>query len=194
MGFSEEQKQALRQSIIELFELFRVAYPSQYTKTYFSQEKEQTAKRIWFRYLKPFAPEIISKAADYCVQNEKFLPSLNTFLNQCRPSYDSMGLPEAHAAYREACMKPSPKSEQAWSHPVVYFAGKASEWHFLASTSEKIAFPVFERHYDVLCKRIIAGESLDIEVPKAIPQSITPPLSKEQQRNYLKELRKKTGI
>jgi 16S rRNA A1518/A1519 N6-dimethyltransferase RsmA/KsgA/DIM1 with predicted DNA glycosylase/AP lyase activity len=46
---------------------------------------------------------------------------------------------------------------QRWSHPAVYHAGAASDWFFLASSPEKTAFPVFERHYRRLCELVDAG-------------------------------------
>ena len=183
-------------AINQTFELFRAAYPQQFLKAFGApgSELDTTAKQIWLRYLKPVATSRIYRAADQCIRQEKFLPNLHTFLERCEPQPAEFGLPDAKEAYKEACMKPSPKAEQSWSHPAVYHAGRNSDWFYLSSTSEHQAFPVFERHYALLCERVMNGETINIDLPKAIPETIKKPLTKDEQKAHLKELREKIGI
>lgn len=128
------------------------------------------------------------------IKQAQFLPSLQALRAFCEPAPAELGLPEAHAAYIEACRASSPKAQFAWSHPAVYHAGRLSDWHFLASTPESKAFPVFRYNYEQLVERVIAGERLDLPVAKALPEEISQPLSAEERRARLRQLRDDVGL
>jgi hypothetical protein len=93
-----------------------------------------------------------------------------------------------HAAYVEACRAPSPKKEYNWSHPAVYFAGRATDWFFIANEPEEKTFPVFKRNYDLLLQRVQAGEKLEIDLPPALTNGVETPLSRDEQKARLKGL------
>lgn len=119
------------------------------------------------------------RAAERTVKESKWLPSVNDVVSRCDMA-DTYGLPSAHSAYIEACRAPSPKAEYDWSHPAVYYAGRASDWFFLSSAPESTAFPVFKRNYEMLLVRVQNGEDLSIDIPLAIPEKIEVPLTAEE--------------
>ena len=108
-------------------------------------------------------------------------------LEACRQVGMPKGLPAPRNAYIEVCNKPSPKSEQLWSHAAVYLAGRDSGWHMLANEIERKAFPIFNETYRKYCDRVLAGEKLEIEKTKSLPETSEKKASKAQN---LKQLRK----
>src|SRR5690606_1280036 len=79
-------------------------------------------------------------------------------------------LPDAWAAYQEACNASDPKAAFAWSHPAVYFAGNETGWYYLSTTASDRAFPAFRRIYQQWCDRVAQGEALTITAPEALPK------------------------
>lgn len=107
----------------------------------------------------------------------------------------AQGLPDAHAAYREACLAPEPKQTARWSHAAVFHAGREAGWFYLASTPEAKAFAVFEKRYRAVCDRIVAGEVLQLPAPEPGPAAaalVAP--DADEQRARLAKLRADTGI
>ncbi|KZZ42855.1 hypothetical protein A3759_13985 [Thalassolituus sp. HI0120] len=178
-----EQKEAINQ----IFELFRFNYHNQFLKAFPDYDTMIMAKRLWSRLLVEYNGEVIMRAAEKAVKESRFLPSVHEVLERC-DSAEILGLPNAYAAYIEACRAPSPKKDYRWSHPAVYFAGRASDWYFIANTAEERAFPVFKRNYEILLKRIQNGEELEMEIAKAIPQTIERPLDHKEQKQRLAAL------
>lgn len=147
------------------------------------------AKRLWSRLLADYSPAVTLRAAEKTVKENAYLPNVYEVLSRC-DSANPLGLPSAHAAYMEACRAPSPKQEYDWSHPAVYFAGRATDWFFLANEAEQTVFPVFKRNYELLLQRLQDGDDLSIEIPKAVPETIEQPLSKAEQLNRLEQLKR----
>ena len=107
--------------------------------------------------------------------------SIPKFIELCKyTDMASLGLPDADKAYREACIAPSPKSEHKWSHPAVYHAGAATGWHEMASLPTDKMIKLYRYNYEIMVKRVKAGESLEIEVPKALPEKVPVFLSEEE--------------
>lgn len=121
--------------------------------------------------------------------------NLPAFRDLCR-KVDSVkyGLPPVHQAYQEACIRPSPKDRQRWSHPAVYHAGKNTGWHELACTPTDQIFPRFEYHYAELCRRVMAGESLEIPMPQAIANRIPRVLTPAENISRMANLRAELGL
>lgn len=120
--------------------------------------------------------------------------TLPAFRELCKTTPDDMGLPGTRRAYEEACMKPSPKAEQDWSHPAVYHAGRATGWHELASLPDREIFKRFEYNYDLMKKRLADGEDLSVELPKAIPASVPKYCTRDENQNRMMELREAMGL
>lgn len=181
-----QQKAAIMDAVDRVFAEFELVYHNQYNKAFPSEEKLNYAKRIWFNNLNHLSPELIISAAHQAIRESEFLPTIKGLLKHIS---GAKGLPEAYSAYIEACQAASPKIEQHWSHPAVYLAGSASDWFFLASNNEAKAFPLFKRHYDALCERVISGELLTIPSHQALPETISQPLSNDERKQRMKTLR-----
>lgn len=181
-------------AVNEVFALFRINYHNQYYKAYSDTQVLNQIKKLWLESLRQFAPETILRGAKKVIEESEYLPTLNRMIRACQGDPEEFGLPDAHTAYLEACRAPSPKAAYRWSHPAVYHAGQASDWFFLTSNSEKVAFPVFERHYQRLCEKVMNGVELPSPSAPALPETIETPLSKEENQQRLQSLREQLDI
>jgi Replication protein P len=181
--------QAQIDAITQVFALFRINYHNQYYAAFKETELLHQAMRLWLHSLTPFSPETILRGARKVMEASEYLPTLNRMIRACQGEPQKYGLVDAHQAYVEACRAPSPKACYAWSHAAVYHAGCASDWYFLTSSAEKIAFPIFERHYLRLCEKVMNGEVLAAPNAAALPETSETPLSKEENRKRMEELR-----
>ena len=180
----------LKASLAASFELLRINYGNQFNAAYPDVESSTAAMRLWLKNLADFPGELILRAAEQAIQHERYLPNLATLRSYCENSYQLFGLPDARSAYIEACRAPQPKSAFKWTHPAIYFAGKATDWFFLSSESEKRVFPIFKHNYEQLCERVVKGEKIEAPVLKALPTEVHIPLSKKENVAHLALLRK----
>lgn len=146
------------------------------------------AKRLWLRLLSDYSGAVIMRAGEKAVKESSWLPTVHDVVDRCDIA-DAMGLPSVYAAYMEACRAPSPKKEFAWSHPIVYYAGLASDWFFLANSAEQDGYPVFKRNYEVLLRRLQHGETIEMEIPKALPETVEVVVPRDQARQFLGQLK-----
>lgn len=181
-------------AINAMFTQFQLAFHNQFHKAFGNDEQITMAKQLWLNTLCDLSPERIAAGTKRAIRESEYLPTLHTIRRFCDPSPEELGVPDAYNAYLEACRAPSPKAQQHWSHPIVYLAGNASDWFFLASSSESRAFPVYRRNYEILVERLLQGEKLEVPVPRAIPASIPQPLSAEENRERMKALREQLDI
>ena len=193
-NLSDEQKDAVMDAVDRIFAEFELVYHNQYCKAFPDAEKLGYAKKLWFGYLMEYSPERIIHAARTAIKNSEFLPTVKTLISYCHPQPEELGLPDPLTAYHEACQAPSPRSEYQWSHPAVYYAGRESDWFFLSSNPESKAFPVFKRHYEQLCERVLQGEKLELPTTQALPEEINHPLSNAERKERLQVLRDKLDI
>lgn len=186
---------ALVDAINQVFALFRLNYHNQYYSAFGDGGQLNQVKKLWLDSLAEHSPETILLGARHCIENSEYLPTLHRMLESCREARLSReGLPDVHAAYREACMAREPKSMQPWTHPAVYHAGRETGWFLLASSPESKSFPAFERNYRKLCERIAEGVVLTLPSPEEATRAALPAPDVEQQRAQLAQLRDKTGI
>jgi len=182
---SEEHIDAINQ----VFALFKRNYHNQFFKAYSNEKDVNATKRLWLEALTRFPVEIILRAARKIIENNEFLPTLATIIKACE-TQSELGLPEAHAAFLEACQAPSPKAAHNWSHPAVYYAGKAADWFFLQNNNEHVAFPVFKQHYEQICQRVRLGEVLQEPERPALPESVKQPVDRETLRKEVSKMMK----
>lgn len=187
---SATEKAALVDALNEVFALFRINYHNQYYKAYSDTQVLTQIKKLWFESLQHFDPATLLRGARKVIEESEYLPTLHRMIRACQGDPESMGLPDARTAYIEACTAHSPKAAHSWSHLAIYHAGVASNWYFLANNSEKIAFPVFERHYVRICEKVMNGVELPHPNVPSLPETIETPLSKEENRQRLTELLK----
>lgn len=121
--------------------------------------------------------------------------SLPSFREICRNiDLSDHGLPDPRKAYEEACLKPSPKDRQQWSHAAVYHAGRLTGWHELHCMTSDQIFPRYAYNYEQLCKRIADGEDINIDVPQAIPRTISRVLTPAENQERMAKLKKQLGF
>lgn len=179
---------AKKEALNQIFELFRFNYHNQFIKAFPDANTLTMAKRLWLRLLDDYSDQVIMRAAEKTVKESSWLPSVHDVLKYCDEA-ETLGLPSAYQAYIEACRAPSPKKEYAWTHPIIYFAGAATDWFFLANNPEQSVFPVFKRNYEILLKRLNAGEEITLTIPKALPEEVDIPLSNEEHLEHLERLK-----
>jgi hypothetical protein len=120
--------------------------------------------------------------------------SLPSFREICKSiDLHDYGLPDERRAYEEACLKPSPKDRQQWSHAAVYHAGRLTGWHELHAMETEKIFPRYAYNYRMLCDRIAAGENINIDVPQAIPEKISRTLTVEENLERMNKLKQQFG-
>lgn len=184
---SNAKLEQMGKAINEVFGLFRINFHNQYYKAYPNEEQLRTAKKLMLESLLHFPPETVVTAARRALQECEFLPTIYKMLTLC--AVGSNGLPEARAAYREACNAPRNKSDYAWSHPAVYHAGRATDWFFLASNPEPVAYPVFAEHYKNICSRVLRGEKFQMPKRIKLEENLGQSLSKAENAERLAKLR-----
>jgi hypothetical protein len=179
-------------AINQTFALFQVNYHNQYYSAFGdTTNSEDLAKNLWCKKLKHFSPLTICNAAEKIIAESDYLPTLNKMLNACRHVGMPPNIPTTRKAYQEACNLPSPKTEQRWSHPIVYLAGRDVSWHLLANETESKMLPIFSDIYQQYCDRILMGEKFAVEASTETPELEALPASKkhnQQQIQNLKEL------
>ena len=192
VGQTDSEREAVVSAVNQMFAEFSLVYHNQYQKAFPDKEKLMLAKRLWMQHLAHYKPEQILAAVRRVTQESEYLPTVHGVIKYLGAS--SLGLPEARDAYREACLAPSPKVEQRWSHAAVYLAGAASDWFFLANQTEKTAFPVYEKHYRELCERVAQGDKLQMPAVAALPETIHQPMTAEQRHAAMEALRQSVKL
>lgn len=181
-------------AINQMFTEFQLAYHNQFHKAFSDDQQIVMAKQLWAKTLSDLPAARIIAGARRAIKESEYLPTIHLVRKFSDLSLEDLGLPDAYDAYVEACRAATPKISQNWSHPAVYLAGNASDWFFLASNSESKALPVFRRNYEIMCRRVVNGEQLNITVPKAIPEKITQTLSNAERKQRLSKMRKELNI
>jgi len=188
------QQNAHVDTINQVFALFRVNFHNQYYAAFNDTQLLNQTKKLWLDSLARFTPQQILTGAKLAIERSDYLPTLHKMITFCQGDPQSHGLPDPHQAYVEACHAENPKSAHQWSHPAVYYAGKESGWHMLATSAEHLAFPIFKQTYQRWCDKVLSGEQLPvIEVP-LIEQDTVTPLSKTENKSRLDALRKTLKI
>lgn len=129
-------------------------------------ENGDTDYKLWERACTDLSPQELEAGAQAAKDFQGRWFRLTDYRMLCKASRPA--LPDPHSAYVEACMAPSPKKNAEYSHPIVFHAGVACGWQFLASRAEAEAYPRFSKIYAMLEKRVAAGERLDLPVPELL--------------------------
>ena len=96
-----------------------------------------------------------------------WLPSAGAFVEMCKPTPESLGLPNVREAYKEAVLH---EPDKEWSCSLVYFA-RLSIQNELRTLPEAQSFKIFTVMYEALLGRILKGEELSAP-PKALPSPV----------------------
>lgn len=191
-----EQQQNYRYAINTLFTLLEDAYPLKFKRAFPTEEDLSRAKRVWYQSLKEFHPRRIVKAAQKALDTSKFFPDLSDIRELCKLRYDEVGLKEPLQAYYEACYAPQSR-DYHWSHIAVYLAARQTGWMMLRSEEQRIALPVFERNYEIICNRVLDGEDLEADILQGLEDSRSKDavrVADEQAEQTLRKQMEKQGI
>ncbi len=152
-----------------IFARFMAIYGHKFKSCFETQDEIRIAKREWALSLGDYSePELVA-AIDYCKEHSAWMPTISEFLKVLRNLTGDYGLPPAKAAYEEAALHAEHASTHHWTHPAIYHAAKATGWFRIRSEDQVDVFPDFRYNYEVICRRVRAGESLDLPVPVALP-------------------------
>jgi len=192
--FNDDAKLDRVDAINQIFAEFEFAYHNQFHKAFSDAESQIIAKKYWLASLEQYSPQQIVHAAKQVIRKQDYLPSIATLVKACEQGLDLFGLPSPRQAYIEACGASSPKRDYQWSHEAVYLAGQAAGWFVLANEPETRALPLFEYHYQLLCRRVINGERLEAVVATPLPDKISRPLSKLEAKARLAKMKAELGL
>lgn len=192
--FNEDAKLDRVDAINQIFAEFEFAYHNQFHKAFSDAESLMIAKKYWLGSLEQYSPLQIVHAAKQVIRTQDYLPSIAALVKACEQGLDLFGLPSPRQAYIEACGAASPKRHYPWSHEAVYLAGLATGWFVLANEAETRALPLFEYHYQLLCRRVINGEQLEAVQATPLPEKISRPLSKNDARARLAKMKEELGL
>ena len=174
-------------AINQCFALFKVNYHNQFLKAFAQEADLITAKRLWLDALQNYSVNTLLNAAKQVVKRTEFLPTLKTMLDHCA-ALDKQSAPDVYSAFKEACCAASPKIEQRWSHPLVYFAGKETDWFFLSNNPESKTFPAFKACYNRLLEQAQQGQTFAIPESKRLEEQASQPATNETRDKYLSSL------
>lgn len=190
-----DNKDELIEAINQVFALFRLNYHNQFYAAYSDGEQLNQIKRLWLESLSAFSAQTILLGARHAIENSEYLPTLHRMLESCQEGLRHQGLPSARDAFFEACQQPSPKHQQHWSHPAVYWAGRDSGWYFLANNTEANTWPIFKRQYEAYVAKVLRGDELMMPTPEALPDPHTSsPMTTAERQAALTALRDDIGL
>ncbi|WP_281647848.1 replication protein P [Parendozoicomonas sp. Alg238-R29] len=155
-------------AINAVFTLLEGAFPLKYRRAFPDNQAVDASKRVWLQSLKSYPPRRILRAARKAIDTARFFPDLADIRQLCKLRFGELGLQEPLQAYYEACNARNRTRDGLWSHVAVYLAAKETGWSLLEGEPQQVAFPVFERNYNILCERIMAGEDLEAEILKGL--------------------------
>lgn len=122
-------------------------------------------------------------------------PAVGQFIDWCKPIPEDFGLPSCEDAFAEAIANLGSYITAQWSHVAVREAVRNTTTYFLKNKTETAARAEFYRNYAILVNRVIAGENLNVDVPKAI--TATPasrPVPQSVAIENAKNLKKLVGL
>lgn len=152
------------QVVNDVFEKLTVIFPA-WQRAFPTPETLKAARTEWTkalvqaRVVTTQALQIGFKVARE--QNIPFFPSPGQFISWCKPTPEMFGLPSVEMALMDVVRHRS-------THPAVVLAARSTKWERQTLNAEEYK-PVFERAYEQLVRRVMAGEDLNCEVMKALP-------------------------
>lgn len=156
----------------KLFSELQAVFPA-WRHTFPSEETLAQAKKTW---VKGFVDAGISQLEQIRLgvkrarlSKSPHWPSVGMFIEWCKPTSEDFGLPCKEDAFKEAMANLGCYITANWSHPAVQVAVRNTTTYVLRHKSDKVARTEFYRNYGLLIQRVINGESLNVELPKAIP-------------------------
>lgn len=183
---SSKQHQQSQDAIDQLFVLLDIAYPSLFARYYSDQERLAATKKLWHHHLQQIPTEVIMKAANHYIANNRYLPSINDLRLAC---LEAQAVPSLQQAWYQAINLAATSGLSLDDHdinPVIHHAARATGWEALRDGDSDI-FDIFSYHYQLLCKRMLDGERLDAPIMPALKKP--PPVERALSLKRLKKMR-----
>ena len=111
---------------------------------------------------------------------EPWFPSTGQFIEWCKPTPEDYGLPSAASAFNEASRHINSAFPHNWSHVAVLVAARAMGSLNFAEMSYSNAEKEFKRNYEIVVRRVMNGEDIEADIPKALPKSVHVVTDEEQ--------------
>ena len=133
----------------------------------------ETDDGTWHKALRGLTPAQVGRGLSRCATHrpDGWPPTLPEFRALCTPTAEDLRLPSLDAAYREAALA---DRDHRWSHPAVFAAAQAAGLFELRTLPESKSRPLFERAYEIVVRRVLAGEQFDTPIPKGLEKQATP--------------------
>ena len=164
----------------KIFQMLQAAFPA-WRNSFGDSDSINTAKKLW---IKAFQENGISSVEQVGhgmrkarASKKPFWPAVGEFVSWCKPSAEEIGLPPLAGAYREAA---NYRQGKELSHPAVYVALREVGIWEMRTLEERVSWKLFRTAYETICQRIVDGEEIDVEIPKALPTPESVPLTAEQ--------------
>lgn len=151
-----------------IFARFMAIYGHKFKSCFETQDEIRIAKREWALSIVAFSEMQLVAAVDRCKETLAWMPTISEFLKVLETIGAGDGVPGVRQSYMEACRYADHPTQHHWSHPVVYHAGRAADWFRLRSEEERVVFPIFSYHYEMVVRRFRQGELLDQPHSQAI--------------------------
>lgn len=202
-ALSAPERGAVEELINKLFREIRNARPA-WRQAWGSKEALESAKVTWVLALvegqvRDWDRQIEHGLRRLRAEPSDFVPSPGKFVEWCRPTPESLGLPPAERAYQEACRNahPSARGDARWSHPVIYHAAIDVGLDVLMQLSGVDTWKLFDRSYSVMVRRAMDGQALGDGVPLGLghdSQKSLAQLAEEHSQQFALRVRETQGI
>lgn len=151
-----------------IFARFMTIYGHKFKSTFENENEIRIAKREWALSLRDYNEQELVAAVNRCKEEFVWMPTVSEFLSILKKGFEDYGLPSSLRAYHEACMHAGQPRKHGWSHAAVYFAGRETDWFRLRTEEKSEVLADFEFNYRKLCQRVVAGEELEVPLPKGL--------------------------
>lgn len=192
-----EQLRAAASVINHLFSELQSCFPA-WRQTFTCKADIDSAKRVWARGLVEagiHSEQQLQWGLRKARRSESpFWPSVGQFINWCQPDPEDFGLPTPESAFKEASRNSHPAHPASvdckWTHAAVYVAARETGGYELANLPRDKSWPLFKRAYNIAVRRVLEGEELDGEIPKALPKTPEPrPVDPEIARQHIDRIK-----
>ena len=153
-----------------VFARFMAIYGHKFKSAFETEQEILIAKREWAISIRYYGEAELVAAVNRCKETLAWMPTISDFLAILNEVGGDFGLPSPHSAYQEASRYAEHPLKHRWSHTAVYLAGRETGWFELRSDKESTVFPRFRYHYDLISRRVRAGEHFDQPHPAGIEQ------------------------
>lgn len=169
-----EENSALNPHVVAVVnKVFSVFYTicRGFEKQYHDPKRLNMEKTLWYKGFTKLGLDSLAKVKlglEKCnIESPINTPTLKQFVEWCTPTAEDLNLPSLDFAYDEACKNAHPSANKLWTHEVVKHAAKATGSYLLSNSPRSKSFPVFQRNYEIACRKFIKGESIS-DIPKGI--------------------------